>query len=64
MTTPAVTKPPDPLAPLRTRRYLALLMLAAIVGAPIAAIAYDFLTLAHGSGGYLLAFRSRYVTSR
>ena len=45
MTTPAGTKPADPLALLRTRRYLALLVLAAILGVPIAAIAYGFLKL-------------------
>jgi H+/Cl- antiporter ClcA len=45
MTTPTVTKPADPLALLRTRRYQALLVLAAILGVPIAAIAYCFLKL-------------------
>jgi H+/Cl- antiporter ClcA len=45
MTTPAATKPADPLALLRTRRYLALLVLAAILGVPIAAVAYGFLKL-------------------
>ena len=45
MTTPTATKPADPLALLRTRRYLALLVLAAILGVPIAAIAYGFLKL-------------------
>ena len=45
MTTPAGTKPADPLALLRTRRYLALLVLAAILGVPISAIAYFFLKL-------------------
>jgi hypothetical protein len=34
-----------PLALLRTRRYMALLMLAAILGVPIAALAYFFLKL-------------------
>jgi H+/Cl- antiporter ClcA len=45
MTTPTATKPADPLALLRTRRYLALLVLAAILGVPIAALAYGFLKL-------------------
>lgn len=45
MTTPTATQPADPLALLRTRRYLALLVLAAILGVPIAAIAYGFLKL-------------------
>jgi hypothetical protein len=45
MITPAATKPADPLALLRTRRYLALLVLAAILGVPIAAVAYGFLKL-------------------
>jgi len=45
MTTPTATKPADPLALLRTRRYVALLLLAAILGAPIAAVAYFFLKL-------------------
>ena len=45
MTTPTPTKPADPLALLRTRRYVALLVLAAILGVPIAALAYFFLKL-------------------
>ncbi len=45
MTTPAGTKPADPLALLRTKRYVALLVLAAILGVPIAALAYFFLKL-------------------
>jgi H+/Cl- antiporter ClcA len=45
MTTPTTTQPADPLALLRTRGYLALLVLAAILGAPIAAAAYGFLKL-------------------
>jgi H+/Cl- antiporter ClcA len=38
-------KPADPLALLRTRPYLVLLVFAAILGAPIAAFAYGFLKL-------------------
>ena len=45
MTAPTGPKPADPLALLRTRRYLALLVFAAILGVPIAAIAYGFLKL-------------------
>ena len=45
MATPTGPKPADPLALLRTRSYLALLVLAAILGVPIAAIAYGFLKL-------------------
>src|SRR6476659_7340847 len=45
MTTPTATQPTDPLALLRTRGYLALLVLAAILGVPIAAVAYGFLKL-------------------
>ena len=37
--------PPDPLALLRSRSYLQLLVLAAIIGAPISAVAYGFLAL-------------------
>jgi H+/Cl- antiporter ClcA len=40
-----VTTPPDPLALLRSRAYLQLLVLAAIIGAPISAVAYGFLAL-------------------
>jgi H+/Cl- antiporter ClcA len=40
-----VTSPADPLAPMRTKQYLGLLALAAILGAPISAIAYWFLKL-------------------
>ena len=45
LTTPTATKPADPLTLLRTRRYVVLLVLAAILGVPIAAIAYGFLKL-------------------
>ncbi len=40
-----MTIPSDPLAVLRSRSYLGLLVLAAIIGAPIAAVAYFFLAL-------------------
>ena len=37
--------PPDPVALLRSRNYLRLLVLAAILGVPISAVAYGFLAL-------------------
>ncbi|MBP2401234.1 H+/Cl- antiporter ClcA [Streptomyces syringium] len=37
--------PEDPYAPLRTRRYLGLLALAALIGAPVCAVAFGFLAL-------------------
>ena len=40
-----MTTPPDPLALLRSRSYLQLLVLAAIIGAPVSAVAYGFLAL-------------------
>jgi len=40
-----VTTPPDPLALLRSRNYLQLLVVAAVIGAPISAVAYFFLAL-------------------
>jgi H+/Cl- antiporter ClcA len=40
-----VTVPADPVAMLRSRSYLALLVLAAIIGAPVSAVAYGFLAL-------------------
>jgi H+/Cl- antiporter ClcA len=40
-----VSAPPDPLELLRSRSYVGLLVLAAIIGAPVSAIAYFFLAL-------------------
>ena len=40
-----MTTPPDPLALLRSRSYLQLLVVAAVIGAPISAVAYFFLAL-------------------
>jgi H+/Cl- antiporter ClcA len=40
--------PPDPAAVLRSRRYIGLLVLAAILGVPISAAAYGFLALVTG----------------
>jgi H+/Cl- antiporter ClcA len=59
------TVPPDPLALLRSRSYLALLILAAIVGVPVSAAAYFFLALVSKLQGWVftslptgLGFRS------
>lgn len=41
----SATPPPDPFALLRSRGYLALLLMAAILGVPISAAAYGFLAL-------------------
>ncbi len=40
-----MTSPPDPYALLRSRGYVALLVLAAIIGVPVSAVAYGFLKL-------------------
>ena len=45
VTTPAPAAPPDPLEILRSRSYLALLVLAAVIGVPISVVAYFFLEL-------------------
>lgn len=42
---PAATPAPDPMAMLRTRSYVQLLVLAAVIGAPVSAIAYGYLKL-------------------
>ena len=52
MTTPAKTTA-SPLAALRTRGYLVLLVLAALIGAPISAIAYGFLALVTKLQGWI-----------
>jgi H+/Cl- antiporter ClcA len=44
---------PDPLVLLRSRSYLALLALAAIIGAPISAVAYGFLALVTKMQGWI-----------
>ncbi|MFI9048572.1 chloride channel protein [Streptomyces sp. NPDC053427] len=41
------TAPQDPFAPLRSRGYLKLLVLAALIGVPICAVAFGFLALVH-----------------
>ncbi|WP_226963728.1 chloride channel protein [Nostocoides sp. F2B08] len=44
-TVPAPTGAPDPASLLRSRGYLSLLVLAALIGAPVSAVAYGFLAL-------------------
>ncbi len=48
-----MTMPSDPLALLRSRSYVALLVLAAIIGAPISAVAYFFLALVSKMQGWV-----------
>ncbi len=48
-----MTSPSNPLAALRSRSYLALLVLAAVVGAPISAAAYGFLALVTRMQGWI-----------
>jgi len=48
-----VTTPSDALALLRSRSYVALLVLAAIIGVPIAAAAYFFLALVTKLQGWI-----------
>jgi hypothetical protein len=48
-----VTTPSDPLALLRSRSYVALLVLAAIVGVPVSAAAYFFLALVSKLQGWI-----------
>jgi H+/Cl- antiporter ClcA len=48
-----VTTPPNPLELLRSRSYIGLLVLAAIIGAPISAAAYFFLALVSKLQGWI-----------
>ena len=48
-----MTTPPDPLALLRSRSYLFLLVLAALVGVPVSAAAYFFLALVSKLQGWI-----------
>ena len=48
-----MTTSADPLAVLRTRGYIALLVLAAIIGAPISAVAFGFLALTGKLQGWI-----------
>ncbi len=50
---PAPAKPPDPLAMLRSRSYIALLVIAAIIGAPVSTAAYFFLALVSKLQGWI-----------
>jgi H+/Cl- antiporter ClcA len=50
-----LTTPSDPLALLRSRSYVALLMLAAIIGVPVSAAAYFFLALISKLQGWVFA---------
>ena len=52
---PATTDAPDPLALLRSRSYLALLVLAAIIGVPVSAVAYLFLALVSKMQGWIFS---------
>ena len=48
-----MSMPSDPLALLRSRSYIALLVIAAIVGAPVSALAYFFLALVSKLQGWI-----------
>jgi len=48
-----MTTPPDPLALLRSRAYLVLLGLAAVIGVPISALAWGFLALVSKLQGWI-----------
>ena len=48
-----MTTPPDPLALLRSKSYLFLLVLAALVGVPVSAAAYFFLALVSKLQGWI-----------
>jgi H+/Cl- antiporter ClcA len=50
---PAPAEPPDPQALLRSRTYVQLLILAALVGVPVSAASYGFLALADWLQGAL-----------
>ncbi|MGW1086035.1 chloride channel protein [Streptomyces sp. NPDC002596] len=43
----SATAPPDPFALIRSRRYVGLLLMAALLGVPISAVAFGFLALTH-----------------
>jgi len=55
VTAPAKTDPGGPLAALRTRGYLVLLVLAGLIGAPISAVAYGFLALVSKLQGWIFS---------
>jgi len=56
-----VTTPSDPLALLRSRSYVALLGLAAIIGAPVSAAAYFFLALVSKLQGWIFTDLPKHV---
>jgi len=49
------TPPPDPIELLRSRRYVAILVLGAVVGVPVAAVAYFFLKIVGELQQYVFA---------
>ena len=48
-----MSRPPDPLALLRSRNYIVLLIVAAIIGAPVSTVAYFFLALISKLQGWI-----------
>jgi hypothetical protein len=48
-----MTTPPDPQTVVRSRAYLILLILAAVIGAPISAVAFGFLALLSKLQGWI-----------
>jgi H+/Cl- antiporter ClcA len=48
-----VTAPPDPVALLKSRSYLALLVFAAVLGVPVSAVAFGFLALVSHLNGWV-----------
>ena len=48
-----MSSPPDPLALLRSRSYIVLLVVAAIIGAPVSTLAYFFLALVSKMQGWI-----------
>jgi H+/Cl- antiporter ClcA len=56
-----VTNATDPLAPLRSRSYVVLLVLAAIIGVPISATAFGFLALVSHLQGWVFTSLPRAV---
>ena len=56
-----MTTPSDPLALLRSRSYVALLVLAAIIGVPISAAAYFFLALVSKLQGWIFTDLPKHV---
>ncbi len=55
VTAPTPESPPDPAVLLRSKSYLALLMMGAIIGAPVAVFAYFFLKLIAEAQQYLFS---------